>query len=101
MVTIHCKLVAKEHDFGGYTTYVFQNLENKNIYDKYLMCTRWPNWEHRNLDLGETGYLTYKEVVAGVDTWYDGTSFIPYNYTNIIFIKFVKEADNYDQDIYI
>ena len=101
MVTIYCKLVAKEHDFGGYTTYVFQNLENESIYDKYLMCTRWPNWEHRNLDLGETGYLTYKEVVAGVDTWYDGTSFIPYNYTNIIFIKFVKKADNYDQDIYI
>lgn len=93
--------MAKEHDFGGYTTYVFQNLESKSVYDKYLMCTRWPNWEHRNLDLGETGYLTYKEVVAGVDTWYDGTSFIPYNYTNIIFIKFVKEADNYDQDIYI
>lgn len=101
MVTIYCKLVAKEHDLGGYTTYVFQNLEEKSIYDKYLMCTRWPNWEHRNLDLGENGYLTYKEVVAGVDTWYDGTSFIPYNYTNIIFIKFVKESDNYDKDIYI
>jgi len=101
LVTIHCKLVAKEHDLGGYTTYVFQNLDEKNIYDKYLMCTRWPNWEHRNLNLGENGYLTYKEVVAGIDTWYDGTSFIPYNYTNIIFIKFVKESDNYDKDIYI
>lgn len=101
MVTIYCKLVAKEHDLGGYTTYVFQNLEEKSIYDKYLMCTRWPNWEHRNLDLGENGYLTYKEVIAGVDSWYNGTSFIPYNYTNIIFIKFVKESDNYDKDIYI
>lgn len=100
MVTIYCKLLAKEHDIGGYTTYVFKNLDNAPFGHQYLMCTRWPNWEHRNLDIGEKGYLTYKEVIAGVDSWYDGKDFIPYNYTNIIFIKFVKEnKDNLKQII--
>ena len=63
------------------------------------MVTRWPNWQHRNLELEEIGYLTYKEVIAGEDTWFDGTKFIPYNYTNIIFIKFVKKEDNLNKDI--
>ena len=65
------------------------------------MCTRWPNWEHRNIEINESGYLTYKEVIAGQDTWWDGSKFIPYNYTNIIFIKFVKKIDNYEKDIII
>lgn len=101
MVTIYCKLVAKEHDLNGYTTYVFQNLEDAPFGHKYCMCTRWPNWEHRNIEINESGYLTYKEVIAGQDTWWDGSKFIPYNYTNIIFIKFVKKIDNYEKDIII
>lgn len=66
------------------------------------MTTRWPNWQHKHLELGEIGYLTYKEVVAGVDTWYDGDTFIPYNYSNIIFIKFIEKEekiDNSNKDI--
>ena len=99
MITIFCKLIAKEHDLYGYTTYVFENLEDSSFGKKYVMVTRWPNWQHRNLELEETGYLTYKEVIAGEDTWFDGTKFIPYNYTNIIFIKFVKKEDNLNKDI--
>lgn len=55
------------------------------------MVTRWPNWQHRDLKLGEKGFLEYKEVQAGIDTWWDGEKFIPYNYSNIIFIKFIEE----------
>ena len=101
MITVHCELLAKEHDLGGYTTYVFRNLDNASFGHKYIMCTRWPRWEHRTIDIGEVGYLTYKEVIAGVDTWWDGSDFIPYNYTNIVFIKFVSKKDNSKKDIII
>lgn len=98
-MTIKCQLIAQECDIGGYIIYVFKNLDKAPFGHNYIMVTRWPNWEHRSLELGEIGYLNYREVVAGVDTWYDGTNFIPYNYTNIIFIKFVKEQDNSKKDI--
>jgi hypothetical protein len=101
-LTIHCKLLAKEHDFGGYIIYVFENLDDASFGHRYIMTTRWSNWEHKNIEIGEIGYLTYKEVIAGQDTWYDGSKFIPYNYTNIIFIRFVKEnKDNSSLDIII
>lgn len=101
MVTIFCKLLAKEHDLGGYTTYVFQNLEDAPFGHKYLMCTRCPNWEHRNIEIDEMGYLTYQEVVAGKDEWYDRISgqMIPYNYSNLYFIKFIKKQDNSKTDV--
>jgi hypothetical protein len=98
-LTIKCQLITQECDIGGYITYVFKNLDKAPFGHNYIMVTRWPNWNHRDLELGEIGYLNYREVVAGVDTWYDGTNFIPYNYTNIIFIKFVKEQDNSKKDI--
>ena len=101
MITIKAKLLCKEHDLMGYTIYVFQNLDSVSTFDKYIMTTRWPNWQHRSIDIGEIGYLTYKEVIAGQDTWWDGSKFIPYNYTNIVFIKFIKEKDNSNKDIII
>ena len=99
MVTIKAKLIAKEHDFGGYTTYVFRNLEDSSFGKKYIMCTRFKNWQHRNIDIGEIGFLTVKEVIEGVDKWFDGTNMIPYNYTNIIFIKFVEEKKDNSKEI--
>ena len=41
------------------------------------MCVRWPNWECRQLKNGESGYLDFKEVRAGIDTWYDGSRQLP------------------------
>lgn len=101
MVTLYCKLVAKEHDFGGYTTYVFQNLEDAPFGKKYVMLTRLPNWDHKNIELDEIGYVTYKEVVAGIDKWYcpETGQMIPYNYTNLYFVKFVNKKDNSQKDI--
>jgi len=101
--TSHCQLVASEHDLLGYITYVFKSLEEAPFGKKYLMLTRCPNWDARDLDIGEKGYVTYNEVQAGKDSWYcpETGRTIPYNYTNIYFIKFVKETDNSKKDIII
>ena len=102
--TIYCELILAEHDLMGYTTYVFKCLENNVPFGHtYIMVTRLPNWNHRELDIGEIGYLTYKEVTAGEDKWYNTQTdeFVPYNYTNIYFIKFVKKQDNSNKDIII
>ena len=86
-MVIKCQLLAQENDLG-YTTYVFENLEpNPTFGYRYIMVTRFPNWDHRELELGEIGFLHYESVVAGVDKYWDGSKLVPYNYTNNIFMK--------------
>jgi len=101
MQTVYCQLIASEHDICGYITYVFKSLEEAPFGKKYLMLTRCPNWDSRDIDIGEKGYVTYKEVEAGKDNWFcpETGQFIPYNYTNIYFIKFVKERIDNSKDI--
>lgn len=90
-MTILAKLLASEEDTLGYITYVFLCLDKEiQRQTKYLMCTRFPNWEHRNLEIGEIGYLTIFEIRAGIDKWFDGNKMVPYNYNNIQFLKFIK-----------
>ena len=104
MITIKCKLVAKEDDILDYHTLVFNTLESNAPFGKnYIMTTMFPNWQHRDIEIGEIGYLTYNEVVAGKDCWYDSEQnrMVPYNYSNLIFIKFVKEVDSSKKDIII
>lgn len=96
-MTVLAKLVAKENDTAGYITYVFECLDKEIIKDtKYILCTRWPNWEHRKIDIDEVGYLNFVEIRAGIDKWFDGKNMIPYNYNNIQFIKFVKKPEKKD-----
>ena len=87
-MVIKSKLLALKEE-GGYVTYVFVDLESK----EYLMCVQFPNWEHRSLRLGEIGFLEYKEIRAGIDTWFDGSKMIPYNYNNIQFIKLIPKPE--------
>ena len=104
MLTVYSQLIASEDDLLGYTTYVFKCLENNITFGHhYVMLTRLPNWNHRSLDIGEIGFLTYNEVEAGKDKWYcsETEQMIPYNYTNIYFVRFVKEQDNSKKDIII
>lgn len=96
MITIRSQLIASEADCMGYTTYVFKCLEpNTPFGHHYCMMTRLPNWDHRDIDIGEIGYVTYQEVEAGKDTWYcrETGQQIPYNYTNTYFVKFVSEKN--------
>lgn len=101
-LTIHSQLLAKEYDMG-YQTLVFKNLDNAPFGHQYIMCTVFPNWESRVPEIGEKGYLTYDEVKGGVDKYFDrmDSTFKVYNFTNIIFNKFVKEVDNSKKDIII
>lgn len=93
---IKSKLVAQSCDFGGYTTYVFQILDQNIIDDEhleYLMTVRYPNWEHEPVELGRVGYVKCKEVHAGVDEWFDGVETHKYKYDDVIFMKFIPEID--------
>jgi hypothetical protein len=100
-ITIHGKLVAKFIDLGNYITYVFENLEYQDYDDKYLMCVQFPNWDQFTIDIGDIGYVNVRYVKEGVSQWYDGEKFNTYKYTNVIFMKFIKEPNKIDQNYII
>lgn len=96
---MHGKLIGLNDGFGGYITYVFQNLDSTNAFDKYLMCTRFPNWGSPFIKLGDVGYVKYREVFGGVDEWYDRVKevFVKYNYTDIHFLDFIYDKPKQDE----
>lgn len=98
-MTVLSKLVAFRNEGNGYLVYVFKCLDPE-IYSKtpYIMCVRYPNWQHEDISLGKEGFLTFEEVKAGIDKWYNGSTMIPYNYNNIQFIKFVDLPANVDNN---
>ena len=88
------KLLCQEKDSLDYTTYVFEILDINEIERlgfRYIMCTRWPNWEHRELLNGEVGYLYYSIIIAGQDSWFNGNGYTPYKTSVYQFNKFVAE----------
>ena len=94
--TIKSQLLTYENDLGGYITYVFKNLDSINNYDRYVMCTRFPNWETPNVNIGEIGFLKYKEIEGGKDKYYDNHEnlFKSYKFNGIHFIDFVAIKQN-------
>ena len=52
-------------------------------------------------EIGEIGILMYDEVEGGVDTYYNRStdSIMKYNFSNLIFKKFVKEQADNSKDI--
>ena len=88
-ITIHAKLLASVQEGMGYLTYVFENLEFTDDDFQYIMCVRFPNWEGVLPKNGDEGYVSLRYIQAGVDKWFDGKEFVPYNYTNVQFLKFV------------
>lgn len=91
MNTIQAKLIAFKEELGGYITYVFQDVHT----GKYIMCTKFVNWNSAPLRLWTRGYLTYKEIIAGRDTWYDAVSdsFQRYRFEGFQFINFVPQPE--------
>ena len=74
---------------GTYTIYVFKVLDT----NEYVMCTRVPNWQVPQINVGDIGFLRYQIVKAG-ETYItpDGEE-ISYKYSNIYFINFVNRSD--------
>jgi hypothetical protein len=86
------KLLASRNEGMGYMVYVFECLEFRiKINTPYIMCTKFPNWDHRELQIGEIGFLEFKEIIAGKTTWFDGTNDILCKHDNIQFIRFVEK----------
>ena len=80
---------------GVYTIYVFKD----NINNKYIMCTRLPNWQVQEINIGDEGYLQYQEIKAG-DEYYDISieKNKKYNYSNIYFNNFVKKSEKINKE---
>lgn len=96
-MTVLAKLVASHKDFGGYIIYVFECLEGFLINDsKYVMVTRFPNWEHKSIAIDDIGYLEFVEIRAGIDKWFNGANMVPYAYNLVQFIRFIKKPDEVD-----
>ena len=100
-ITLRVKLKAKNIDIGSYITYVFENLNQTDIYDKYIMCVQFPNWNQSEISIGDVGYVNVRYVKEGVSQWYDGDKMNVYKYTNVIFLKFIKEPEKVDQEFLI
>lgn len=83
---VKARLVGQEED-GAYTTYVFENLDKGTL----VMLTRVPNWKGKAPVLLQEGYVEYKFVTGGKDSYYDtqlGRD-RKYQYTNHYFLDFV------------
>lgn len=95
---IHAELLTYKEEAGGYIIYVFRDLD---VFNKYIMCTRFPRWETPPINIGDKGYLNYMEIIAGRDQWYNKEErcFIHYNYNGIQFINFVPEKPDIKDEI--
>jgi hypothetical protein len=103
MITIHAELIDYSQDINDYTLLVFLNLESNHWTNKYIMCVKFPNWDHGPIKLNSRGFLTYKEIREGIDKWYNPNSkeMVPYKYTNVQFIRFLPEKISDNEDLFI
>jgi hypothetical protein len=85
----HVKLMATR--LGTYSMYVFKDLD---VQDNYIMCTRLPNWQVPEIQIGDAGFLEYQYVEAGQE-YYDLATekMAKYLYTNVYFINFIQKTD--------
>ena len=97
-VTKRVKLVSFKQD-QEYIKYVFQNMDMF----EYITCTRFPNWDCPLLNIGDVGYVNYKIICAGIDSWFNNklNVFIPYNYSGNHFIDFIPQKIKYVENIII
>ena len=100
-VTLFVKLVAKYIDLGNYITYVFENLNSTEYDNKYIMCVQFPNWNQFAISINDIGYVNVRYVKEGISQWYDGEKMQVYKYTNVVFLKFIKEQINLETEYLI
>ena len=100
-VTLHVQLKAKYFDIGDYTTYVFENLDSKSYDNQYVMCVQFPNWNQNPIEIGDVGYVNVRYVQGGISQWYDGEKMNVYKYTNVVFLKFIKEQEHVNKEFLV
>ena len=100
-VTLHVKLNAKYIDIGDYTTYVFENLDYKDYDSQYIMCVQFPNWNQSPIEIGDIGYVNIRYVKEGISQWFDGEKMNVYKYTNVVFLKFIKEQEQINREFLV
>ena len=81
--------------------YVFENLNYKTYDTQYVMCVQFPNWNQSEIEIGDIGYVNVRYVEEGISKWYDGEKMNVYKYTNIVFLKFVKEPEQINKDFLV
>ena len=83
--------VLKTEARGDYRLMVVENLDATSDSNRYIMCTRCPNWNGKDPEIGQTGFMSYVSVVAGRDKWYNPTDkqHYHYRYTADYFLDFV------------
>lgn len=72
-----------------YTTYVFKVIKE----NEYVMCTKLPNWQVPEINVGDVGFLQYQIVKAGDLYVTPEGDQIAYKYSNVYFINFVLKTD--------
>lgn len=96
-MTIYGKLVAIQYDTLEYINYVFKLVNNdaRILHNsEFITCVRFPNWDCKELKIGDIGYILINKIKAGVDTWYDGKEIIPYKYDHMQFVKFIPAGES-------
>ena len=84
---------------GQYTLYVFKNLdEQDDSLLRYITVTKVPNWNCKELNLGDKGYLECEYVNAGDNYYQVSTNTIEkYNYTVCYLINFIEKQEDIKQ----
>lgn len=80
---------------GQYTVYVFKNLdEPNNSLLRYFTLTKLPNWNCKDLQIGDIGYVECEYVTAG-DTYFQASTgnTETYNYTVCYLINFIEKQE--------
>lgn len=92
MISIKAKINVIRQEFGGYITYIFENLESTSWTNKYILVTRYPNWEDSFPNIGDVGYITYSEIICGEEYFNTRTQkYEKYQSTHFRYDKFLIE----------
>lgn len=95
-VTYKVKLITDYTDPMGYTQFIFENLDYVDPDYHYISCVMFPHWNQGVINIGDIGYVTVRYVREGIDQWFDGKSFNTYQYSNVIFLRFIAEKKPID-----
>lgn len=74
---------------GNYTMYAFRDMDSPI----YIMCTKPPNWQVPEINVGDKGFLSYQSVKAGDEYVTPDGERMVYKYSSIYFLNFVNKTD--------